>query len=60
MYNNEDKIEVVDRGMNTDPLSPEELQRLVENNQELIEANEEEFSKEIQEEKIRIQKELNI
>ena len=44
--------------MNTDELSPEELQRLVDNNQELIEANEEEFSKEVQEEKLRLQKEL--
>ena len=44
--------------MNTDELSPEELQRLVDNNQELIEVNEEEFTKEVQEEKLRLQKEL--
>ena len=44
--------------MNTDELPPEELQRLVDNNQELIEANEEEFTKEVQEEKLRVQKEL--
>ena len=56
--NNEEKIEVEDRGINTDELPPEELQKLVDNNQELIEANEEEYSKEYQEEKIRIKKEL--
>ncbi len=56
--NNDEKIEVEDRGINTDELPPEELQKLVDNNQELIEANEEEYSKEYQEEKIRIQKEL--
>jgi hypothetical protein len=57
-HNNEEKIEVEDRGINTDELPPEELQKLVDNNQELIEANEEEYSKEYQEEKIRIKKEL--
>ena len=57
-FNNEEKVVVEDRGMNTDELPPEELQRLVDNNQELIEANEEEFSKEVQEEKLRLQKEL--
>ena len=56
--NNEEKVEVEDRGMNTDELPPEELQKLVENNQELIEANEEEYPKEFQEEKIRLKKEL--
>ena len=56
--NNEEKIEVEDRGMNTDDLPPEELQKLVDNNIELIEAKEEEYSKEVQEEKIRLQKEL--
>ena len=56
--NNDEKIEVEDRGINTDELPPEELQKLVDSNQELIEANEEEYSKEYQEEKIRIQKEL--
>ena len=44
--------------MNTDELPSEELQRLVANNQELIEENEEEFTKEVQEEKLRLQKEL--
>ena len=58
LNNNPEQIEVQDRGMNTDPLPPEELQRLVDNNQELMESNEEEYSKEIQEEKIRLQKEL--
>ena len=56
--NNEEKIEVQDRGVNTDELPPEELQRLVDNNQELIEENEEEYTQEVQEEKIRLQKEL--
>ena len=56
--NNEEKVEVEDRGVNTDELPPEELQKLVENNQELIEANEEEYPKEFQEEKIRLKKEL--
>ena len=51
LNNNEEKVEVVDRGINTDELPPEELQRLVDNNQELIEAKEEEYSKEVQEEK---------
>ncbi len=33
------EIEVEDRGMNTDELPPEELQRLVDNNKELQEEN---------------------
>ena len=33
------EIEVMDRGMNTDELPPEELQRLVDNNKELQEEN---------------------
>jgi hypothetical protein len=33
------EIEVEDRGMNTDELPPEELQRLVDNNKELLEEN---------------------
>ena len=33
------EVEVEDRGMNTDELPPEELQRLVDNNKELLEEN---------------------
>jgi len=37
--NTEIEVEVEDRGMNTDELPPEELQRLVDNNKELQEIN---------------------
>jgi len=56
--NDNELVEVEDIGINTDELPPEELQKLVENNEDLLEANEEDYTKEVQEEKIRLQKEL--
>jgi chromosome segregation ATPase len=56
--NDNELVEVEDIGVNTDELPPEELQKLVENNEDLMEANEEDYTKEVQEEKIRLQKEL--
>ena len=42
------EIEVEDRGMNTDELPPEELQRLVDNNRELKEENDEPIEIEVE------------
>ena len=55
--NDNELVEVEDIGVNTDELPPEELQKLIENNEDLMEANEEDYTKEVQEEKIRLQKE---
>ena len=58
-YTNKNDIEYRDIGINTDLLPPEEIQKLVDNNQDLIELNEEEIQyKELHESKLKMQKEL--
>ena len=59
--NDDEKVEVEDRGVNTDELPEEELQKIIENNKELLEENQDletSNNQEEQEEKVRLQKEL--
>ena len=47
----EEMIEVSDKGINTDELSPEELQKIVENNPELKEEGNLNYEQEVKDEK---------